>query len=202
MIKKALKAVLATVKQKAEQRVTVADEFSTDLALIRGRIFEARREISAIAIAPVDRATAQARVEAIVAALAAPVQEKMTKMMMDPALSTASAVDALNVPRMSAPVGGDCAMWYQIRFSAMEILAASDPDKCRAVLLSGFTERADALSIDIRPQMIRALEDEIDALSQTEESIIRQADAIGMSIARRDDVDPKWVLAPDSYLEA
>lgn len=158
-------------------------EAQRDLDDLRDRISDLQAERQEIAAAPVDREEAERRVDGLIAA--------------------ARARQVLDLPQLFSAQQAPLSPYLPRRLGEdpLALMAAVCPDRLRAALLEHLPP--DGLSIDGRLAKLAELDRAIAAASVAEECCIREIErALGTSVARRADVDPQLLLAPDEELEA
>ena len=148
--------------------------------------------------APVDRATAEARLEQEIASAARVGAYVHGGTLASPMYDPRARVGGLLSYRDPAAIGGDP------RRLLTAALCGLMPDVVRQVGRAAIAEHyrdGDGIPDAERAARLAEIDRQLAALERDEERMIRAADRDGQTIARRDDADPAVVLAPDAALE-
>ncbi|MCV2873301.1 hypothetical protein OEZ71_13460 [Defluviimonas sp. WL0050] len=153
-------------------------------------VLECKDRIAQLSALPVDRDRAVAAVDAEIARLSSEVKPAMR-----------SVIGPLTRP------GEGQAPNLRIRSNqpmTLSMLAFLAPAVLRDALLDEIGQVYEGRSFPSeaeRPTLIAKAEDELEALERGEELLFREAERAGLSVLRRADADPRWVLAHDDALQ-
>ena len=199
-------AVSSIVKRFADAlsiKTAASGEIRSDIEIMQSRIREARSEKLRVQNAPVDEATASARVAELVKTLASTVQQHLGARVMGVDFRVGDAAADMRSNTLHGHVVAERISLHLARTSSWELMAAIEPDKLTDYLMQSYRRESngsEALAPSDRLAKLEALEAEIDDLEAAEEKLIRTAEANGLIVTRRDDANPRWLLALDRDL--
>jgi hypothetical protein len=210
-------SIRSALKNAVFAHRAAASELEQGLSEIRARIAEARSELAEARDAQPDAAGIKARAEAIVLRLADEARERIqfsalaaSETNFDGGDSFVARLGEATATGFQTPLGTDGKIGavhveVDIPLTGFHVEALMRPKELIAVF-----EREAArvqsgeriMSEKDRTTAIERLTAELDGLERDDEATCRAAEETGMTIERRIDADPRWLLAPDEELQA